>query len=384
MSGPVVLRGSSWDHARGHAPMVATAAEYERRCDGAVRIQWKPRSLKAFGMARVEELAADFDLILIDHPHIGAMAESGAVVPLDELIDMDALAELAAGSPGRSHQSYKYGGHLWALAVDAACQVAAWRPDLITDAPRTWDEVSELARSGRVLWPLGDVDSAASFLSLAALAGHPCGLGQGEFVDRDVGRFALETMCTVADRSDPRCLSMNPISVLDTLSTSDDFVYSPLLFGYVSYSRLDVAGPRVRFGDVPVVLREPSGALLGGVGLAVSSKSRATAEAVDYAHYVADPTTQRTLYFRSGGQPAHASAWTDPEVDRLSGGFFSSTRATITGAWTRPRHPAFAGFQNEMIALFANWRQRAERPDELLDDLEALHEQALQGKAPRQ
>ena len=136
MSGPVVLRGSSWDHERGHSPMVATAAEYERHCGGAVRIEWEPRSLKAFGMAHVEELAADFDLILIDHPHIGAMAESGAVVPLDELVDPDAIAELAEGSPGRSHQSYEYDGHLWALAVDAACHVAAWRPDLITDVPR--------------------------------------------------------------------------------------------------------------------------------------------------------------------------------------------------------------------------------------------------------
>jgi multiple sugar transport system substrate-binding protein len=381
MSEPVVLRGSSWDHERGHSPMVATAAEYERRCDGAVRIEWKPRSLKAFGTAHVEELAADFDLILIDHPHIGAMAESGAVVPLDELVDADAIAELAAGSPGRSHQSYEYDGHLWALAVDAACQVAAWRPDLITDAPRTWDEVSELARSGQVLWPLCDVDSAASFLSLTALAGRPCGFGESEFADRDVGRFALETMCSVADRSDPRCLSMNPISALDALSASDDFVYSPLLFGYVNYSRLDVDRPRVSFGDVPVVLRQPSGALLGGVGLAVSSNSRAIAEAVDYARYVADPGTQRAVYFRSGGQPAHASAWTDPEVDRLGGGFFSGTKATIAGAWTRPRRPSFVGFQNEMIALFGNWRSRAERPDELLDDLQRLHEQALRGKA---
>jgi multiple sugar transport system substrate-binding protein len=361
--------------------MLATAAAYERRRGGAVRIEWKPRSLKAFGTARVEELAADFDLILIDHPHIGAMAESGAVVPLDELIDADAVTELAAGSPGRSHQSYEYDGHLWALAVDAACQVSAWRPDLVTDAPGTWDEVSELAHSGRVLWPLCDVDSAASFLSLAALAGRPCGLGEDEFVDRDVGRFALATMSAIADCSDPRCLSMNPISALNALTTSDDFVYSPLLFGYVSYSRLDVGGPRVCFGDVPVVLREPSGALLGGAGLAVSSNGRAIADAVDYARFVAAPTTQRTLYFRSGGQPAHASAWSDPEVDRLAGAFFSATRASITGAWTRPRHPAFAEFQNQMIGLFANWRPRAERPDELLDDLERLHEQALQGKA---
>ena len=335
---------------------------------------------KAFGTSPVEELARDFDLILIDHPHIGAMAESGAVVPLDRFIDPVALAELAEGSPGRSHQSYEYAGHLWALAVDAACQVAAWRPDLITDLPVTWSEVSELALPGRVLWPLGDVDAAASFLSLAALAGRPCALNENEFVDREVGRFALETMLEVADHSDPRCFSLNPIGALNVLSASDEFVYSPLLFGYVSYSRLDAPGAKVRFGDVPVALHEPSGALLGGVGLAVSSNSRAIDEAVDYARYVAAPATQRTLYFQSGGQPAHASAWADPDVDRLAGGFFTSTKATIAGSWTRPRHPVFPGFQNEMIALFGDWRWRADRPDELLDDLNALYARALSAK----
>jgi multiple sugar transport system substrate-binding protein len=360
--------------------MVATAAEYERNCGGAVRIQWVPRSLKAFGTSSVDELARDFDLILIDHPHIGAMAESGAVVPLDHFIDAVALAGLAEGSPGRSHQSYEYAGHQWALAVDAACHVAAWRPDLITEVPATWGEVSELARSGRLLWPLCDVDAAASFLSLAALAGHPCGLSEDEFIDREVGRFALETMLEIAGRSDPRGFNLNPIGALELLAASDEFVYSPLLFGYVSYSRLDAHGAKIRFGDVPVALHEPSGALLGGVGIAVSSNSRAIDEAVHYARYMAAPTTQRTLYFESGGQPAHASAWGDPEVDRLAGGFFSSTKTTIAGAWTRPRHPAFAGFQNRMIALFADWRWRAGRPDGLLEDLNVLYARALSEK----
>ena len=50
----IELRGSSWDHERGHAPMVATAAEYERITGGAVRVGWEPRSLKDFGVALVD------------------------------------------------------------------------------------------------------------------------------------------------------------------------------------------------------------------------------------------------------------------------------------------------------------------------------------------
>jgi hypothetical protein len=42
--------------------MLATATEYERNCAGAVRINWAPGSLKAFGTSTVEELARDFGL----------------------------------------------------------------------------------------------------------------------------------------------------------------------------------------------------------------------------------------------------------------------------------------------------------------------------------
>ena len=125
---------------------------------------------------------------------------------------------------------------------------------------------------------------------------------------------------------------MNPIDVLEEMSRSDTFVYSPLLFGYVNYSRLDTHGAQIVFGNVPIALEGPAGALLGGVGIAVSASCAWRAEAVDYAWYVASPHTQRTIYFDAGGQPAHHSAWADVEVDRLAGQFFSSTRPTIDGA----------------------------------------------------
>jgi multiple sugar transport system substrate-binding protein len=352
--------------------MLATASAYEDTHD--VAIEWVPRSLKDFGMMSVQELAADFDLIVIDHPHVGVMAEAGCVVPIDELAPPGSLDALGASSPGRSHDSYRWRGHQWALAIDAACQTSAWRPDLLPEPPRTVAEVVELSRSGRVLWPLCDVDSAASFMSLAAAAGAPCGRASDRFADRDVGRFALETMRAVAQASEPRCLQMNPIDVLEAMARTDDFVYSPLIFCYASYSRRDHEGARVAFGDNPTIspAEAPRGSLLGGAGLAISASRPHAAAALDYALYVADPQTQRGLYFSAGGQPAHHAAWVDPTVDHESGGFFSGVTPTITGSWTRPRGPGFAAFQNAMIELFGTWFARAGDPDTFLDDLERL------------
>jgi multiple sugar transport system substrate-binding protein len=355
--------------------MVATAAGYQNALRGSVTIEWVPRTLKEFGTVAVDVLARQYDLIVIDHPHIGTMAESGCVVPLDELIDPARLDLLADGSPGRSHQSYRYGGHQWALAIDAACQTSAWRPDLIGRPPGTWEDVVGLAREGRVLWPLGDVDAAASFLTLNASAGAPCATSDDRFADRDVALWAIETMRLVAAASDPRCLRDNPIDVLEALARSADYVYSPLLFCYVSYSRAGHPGARVAFGDMPTIEAggSPVGSLLGGAGLAVSAYSAARREALDYSAYVASAGVQRGTYFASGGQPAHHHAWADPELDLESGAFFSGAGPTMTGAWTRPNGPNFARFQNDMIDLFGGWFDTASQPRGFLDRLDALY-----------
>lgn len=348
--------------------MRATAAAYSSTVDVNVHIDWVPRSLRAFGVDVVEDLAHTYDLILIDHPHVGTAAECGALVALDAYLDQETMAELRQNSPGHSYESYEYGGHLWALPVDAACQVSCWRPDLLEQPPDTWEDVLELADRGQVLWPLGDVDAAASFLTLSAQAGHPCGEGSDAFVDRATGLSALQLMRAVMRLSPPTGRAMNPIAALDAMASADSAVYSPMLFGYVNYSRLDAPGARLRFGDLPANGDSRRGALLGGVGLAVSNKSAHREAAVDYARFVAAPKTQRGLYFTSGGQPAHASAWGDPEIDRLSGGFFSGTYRALQGAWTRPRYPRFAAFQTEMIELFAGFDR--EDPDVFLDRLE--------------
>jgi multiple sugar transport system substrate-binding protein len=371
----VQLTGSSWHHERGHAPMEATAAEYERLTGGAVRVRWKPRSLKEFGVSPVADLARRYDLIVIDHPHIGLIAGTGCAVPVDAFTSAAELRALADGSPGRSQQSYHYDGHQWALAVDAACQVSAWRPDLLAEPPRTWDDVLELSRRGRVLWPLCDVDAAASMLTLLAGLGHPLSFAAGHAIDRSAARRALDLLREAARASDPRCRMMNPIGALEELSGRDDFWYAPLIFGYLNYSRPGHPGRRVVFGDIPRFAAggDPAGALLGGAGLLVSAHSPHRDAALGYALHVASAATQRGTYLAAGGQPAHHAAWSDHVADRAAGGFFSGTRQVMATSWTRPRAPGFVRFQNAMIGLFADSPRWLAEPERFLDDLDTLY-----------
>ena len=137
----ITLRGITWDHPRGLAPMQATAAAWER--EHGVRVEWTARSLHAIGAQPIEELAAHYDLLVVDHPFAGVAARTGLVLALDQHLPPAFLKEQAAQSVGLSHPSYHYEGHQWALAIDAAAQVSSYRPELLerlgAAVPRTWD-----------------------------------------------------------------------------------------------------------------------------------------------------------------------------------------------------------------------------------------------------
>ena len=98
-------------------------------------------------------------------------------------------AALAAASVGPSFASYTYGGRQWALPIDAAAQVQAWRPDLIAAPPKTWDEVMALAGDGKVLLPLRNPHALMVFFTLAANLGTPCAIdGPRDLIDPAAGR----------------------------------------------------------------------------------------------------------------------------------------------------------------------------------------------------
>ena len=67
------LRGMTWNQPRAYDPLVAVSALYGQRHPG-VEISWERRSLQDFEHYPVEDLAARYDLIIIDHPHVGEAA----------------------------------------------------------------------------------------------------------------------------------------------------------------------------------------------------------------------------------------------------------------------------------------------------------------------
>lgn len=367
------LLGMTWSHARGYDPMVACAESWRDKT--GVEITWEKRSLQDFESFPVDELARRYDLIVIDHPHVGQITREHSLLPLDLPDRREALDTLAHQSVGPSFESYRYGGRIWALPVDAATQVQAWRPDRIKVPATDWDQVLELARTGRVMCPMRPPHALMAFFTLAANLGYSCNAdGPGLLIDPAHGVAVFERLRALMARIDAACYAMDPIAVYEVMADAKSTVACvPLIYGYVSYARNDFRGVRIAFADIPAASRRgPVGSTLGGTGIAVSARSAQPKAAIDFAFWVAGAEVQRSVYALSGGQPGNAVAWDDEHVNRPTHGFYIKTRATLEGAWVRPRHDGYMAFQdNAATVLIEALRGNADAA-KIVDELNRL------------
>jgi multiple sugar transport system substrate-binding protein len=369
----ITLKGMTWSHPRGYDPMVATAQAWA--AETGVVIDWDKRSLQDFESFPVEELARQYDLIVIDHPHVGQVTAEGSLAPLD-IPGREAEREaLAQGSVGRSYPSYTYADHQWAFPIDAATQVMAYRADLV-EPPTDWAGVVALAKRGDVVLPLLAPHSMMSFFTLTAGLGYPCATEKGEFVDRATGLRAIEMLAEVASYLEPSNFAMDPIAASEALARSDAVVsLMPLGYGYVSYAVPGFRPHQLTFADIP--LPGSRGSALGGTGIAVSAFSKHREAAIDYAYWVASAEVQRTLYAGSGGQPGHAAAWEDDTVNAATGNFYRNTRKSLEGAYIRPRHNGYMAFQDAASNRLNAGLIGREAPGAILADIDRMFRESF-------
>lgn len=346
----VTLKGITWDHMRGYTSVVATAQRFHE-LNPDVDIQWHKRSLQEFADKPLAQLASEYDLLVIDHPWAGFAATHGILANLEQLLSPAFMADQAANSVGQSHPSYRKDGGHWAVAIDAACPVSAWRPDLMEQhevaVPETFDELIVLADRGLVCCPSIALDTYGNFLNLLKAADETIFPNEEEVAERDAALTALERLKALSDRIPAEFFELNPIRTLERMSQADNFAYAPWTYGYTNYSRPAYAPNRLAFGDViGIEAGQPGSTMLGGAGLAVSAQCKNPVVAKAYAEFTGSATIQNGIYFEAGGQPGHRSAWTNPVLDELCAGFFSRTLPTLDRAFVRPRYAGYLDFQD--------------------------------------
>ncbi|NBZ89822.1 extracellular solute-binding protein [Stagnihabitans tardus] len=343
----VTLKGMTWSDPRGYDPVVAAAAEFFRMHPG-VRITWDKRSLQGFESTPIDELAATYDLMVIDHPHVGAVVLDGCLLPIDLHADAESLLRLEGETVGKSFASYRLDGHQWALPIDAATQVQAIRPDLQPAPVQRWDQVMEAARDGAVLWPLRPPHVLMGFYTLSANLGDPCAVTKGPLISRKTGFAVLQALQAMAELVDPACRTMDPIAALNALAYSPRHRIIPLTYLYAPYALEGYRPNRIAFHDIPAIgIGGPIGSALGGTGIAISARTTEPALCTRFAIWLASAEVQRGLYSANNGQPGNARAWGDPAVNAAVGNAYANTRLTHEAAWLRPRHKGYMAFQEE-------------------------------------
>lgn len=99
-------------------------------------------------------------------------------------------------------------------------------------------------------------------------------------------------------------------------------------------------------------------------------------EALKFAAFVASPQIQTTLYFESGGQPGHRTAWLDSEVNRMSRNFFAGTIDTLDRAYLRPRYDGYLYFQDRAGTVLRDYLREDKEAGQVLEQLNRLYRES--------
>jgi multiple sugar transport system substrate-binding protein len=365
--------GLTWDHPRGFVALEKAAA---RARGQGLDLHWKRQPLEGFESHPIEELAREYDLIVLDHPHMGDAVAGDCLQPLESLFDSPALASWKVQSIGNTFESYRYGGKHWALPLDAASQVAALRPDRLDEpAPATWPAAIEFAHRHPVALSLAGPHAALTLFSISAAHGDAPGASDpGRLFAGEGAAAAWELMRELYALSFKGWTDRNPIAILEALARGAEAVYCPLVYGYVNYA---VAAPdrqAVRFVDVPAGPTGRLGSVLGGTGLAVSRRTVVNERLREHLVALLSEAMQRDFIPFADGQPSARAAWSDARVNTAWGGFFAQTQATLEQAIVRPRYPRYVRFQTVAAEFLREALAQSQSAPEVVSGLQLLYE----------
>lgn len=300
-------------------------------------------------LKNAERKTSRYDIIAIDLPWVGEFADSGVLLPLDEVLDLDRLDPADFHTAG--WKATHWGGRAYGVPAQTTPELLFYRRDLLAAAgiepPRTTDEVLEAARSfhaperGRygIAWnaargtALGHTflmtmaDFGAPILDLDAIAGgfDASNLNTREHrpqIDSAAGLAAAQYLRELLDYSPPYILSMAWYERVRPYASGE----VPLAYGYTllaPYFELDQTSPACGQtgylphpagpGAYPVA---PVGGYIMGIPANLAPERRkAAAEAL----IVFTSAQAQKLYIQNGSRTnPRYSVGSDPELRRLS------------------------------------------------------------------
>jgi len=365
-------RGLTWDHPRGFNALAAAADQLGAH--HGIAIDWHKQPLEGFESHPIEDLCSRYDLVVLDHPHVGEAVARTCLVPLEDVFTSDDIAEWSGHTIGPCLTSYRYAGRHWAVPLDAATQVMALRPDLTAERPGSWDEVLACSASTPVALPMAGPHPILTFFSLATALGEPPAQADPEvLVSADTGEHVLAIMASLYGRMPDVARALNPIGLLAAMATRSDIALCPLVYGYVNYA-VPHGGERhpIAFHNAPYgASGRRRGSTLGGTGIGITRRCSVTPALLAHLRWLMSGDGQNGFIPMHDGQPSRREAWYDDTVNARCGNFFRNTAETVSDAYVRPTYAGYIAFQTEASELLRRGLAESTAHRTILEHLQA-------------
>ena len=375
------LRLVSWGHRRATDPLIAAREGFAaRHPDIEVAVDVRP--LSDFEHQGMPGVAAQYDLIVYDHPFSGDIAADALFLPLDAHLPDLLGPDRAARFVGPSLASYRFAGHVWGAPVDAATQHAVLRADLLQAAgeavPTRWADVialgERLRQKGLFLATAVQTPHALMTVgSLMANAGRPWATDpQAPFaIDRPAFVTAYGQVRDLLTYCPPEALGWNSIDLHEAMVARDDVAYCPAVYGYATYGEADQRRP-LAFGPFAgTVAPFEAGSVIGGTAIGVSARCRAPEAALAFVRHMLEEGVQRDVVPAHHGQPALVAGWHEPANDRRFNGFYSASLSSLETAWVRPRRAGYPVFQADAGRIVAEGLKAGSDADAVFEAVDA-------------
>lgn len=373
------------------------------------------------------------DVMGLDVVWTAEFAEAGWALPLSADPTGEAEADAAADTLPGPLATARWRQRLYAAPIITNTQLLWYRPDLMSTAPSTWDQmVAEAARlhaagepswiavqakqyEGLVVWfntllasaggrvldddgktvtltdtPEHRAATVAALRIMQAVASAPGADPSITQSDEGTARLALEQGKAALEVNWPFVLpSMLENAVkggvgflpLDrrpdlagSINDVGSFVPSDAQYRIAYEASRDVLG----FAPYPQVTPgHPAKVTLGGLNLAVARTSRHRAEAFEAVRCLRDPGNQKFVAIEGGLPPVRASLYSDPLFQQKYP-HHNLIRDQLTNAAVRPTTPVYQAVSTRISATLAPIT--AIDPERTADELTVQVRKAIDGK----
>ncbi|WP_329100516.1 ABC transporter substrate-binding protein [Micromonospora sp. NBC_01699] len=299
-------------------------------------------------------------------------------------------AEAERGTLSGPLETARYEGKLFAAPKNTNVQLLWYRSDLVDRAPRTWDEMIEMAQQLKSRGgPYRVITMGAQYEGLVVLYNTLVASAGGQILNDDGTKAvfddgavrALEVLRRFATAGVTTPSFSNTIEDQARLEFQSGGGAFQLNWPFV-YPAMQEADPelakKVKWARFPGVdPQTPSRVTIGGVNLAVSRYSRHPAESFEAAACLRSAEHQKFSAVNDGVPPTIESVYAEPEMAQAYP-MRDTILEELRDAATRPRSPAYQNISTVLSATLSP--PGGIRPEQTADRLRDAAQDALESK----